>query len=210
MQKVFFTRKLAFLVFGTALYCLLISFDVERDDMLNNFDKRSGKMEQKGKVLEWSMSKDYMDTIKYTDTETGSLQEQYVRVSEIEACTTLNGKACRPILNSYVHLNEEYNQKLAAYIRNNYPDNISGSSAINLTNVVIDENGLIQYYDLTSTMAPIKAGTPDAETTSIWEDNDILDAAVKKFVLKNRKVDLPAAYKGAPVFIMTFAQASLQ
>lgn len=210
MQKVFFTRKLSFLIFGMALYCLVVAFDTESDNIVNNFDKRSGKIEQKGKVLEWRMCKDYCDTIKYTDPETGSFEEQYVRFSEIEECTTLNGKACKPILNSYVHLNEAYNQKLAAYIRNNYPDNISGSSAINLTNVVIDENGLIQYYDLTCTMAPIKAGTPDAETTSIWQDNDILDAAVKKFVLKNRKVDLPAAYKGAPVFIMTFAQASLQ
>lgn len=210
MLKVFFTRKLLCLAFATGLYCLLISFDVERDNIVNNFDKRSGKIEQKGKVLEWSFRKDYTDTIKYTDPETGSLQEEYVRFAEIEECTMLNGKACRPLLNSYVHLNETYNQKLAAYIRNNYPDNISGSASINLTNVVIDEHGLIQYYDFTSTMAPLKRGTPDAETTTIWPDKDILDAAVKKFVLKNRKVDLPATYKGAPVFIMTFAQANLQ
>ncbi len=209
MQKVFFTRKLTFLVFGTALYCLVVSFDTENDNMVNNFDKRSGKIEQKGKVLEWNFRKDYMDTIKYTGQETGSLQEEYVRFAEIEVCTTLNGKTCKPILNSYVHLNEEYNQKLAAYIRDNYPDNISGSASINLTNVVIDEYGLIQYYDFTSTMAPIIAGRSDAATTTIWPDNAILDAAVKKFVLKNRKVNLPAAYTGTPVFIMTFAKANL-
>lgn len=67
MQKVFFTRKLSFLIFGMALYCLVVAFDTESDNIVNNFDKRSGKIEQKGKVLEWRMCKDYCDTIKYTD-----------------------------------------------------------------------------------------------------------------------------------------------
>lgn len=187
----------------------LSSFKVSHHTIYNNLDKSDKMVALSATRTEWMKISNFTDTLDPSAFEAQKLGSRFITYSKIEVCKSVNGKACKQILKSNVHLNRGFAEELRQYLKANYPDNLYGTAGLAIANVVVDERGYILYYDLARELGAVGIGKgDDIDFTQLQKsemDWEILSAAVKKFCYEHRQIDVYKSELGSPVFIHRFA-----
>lgn len=192
--------RLSFRVMLLTIPLFLLSLKYQADHVAHNMNKSSGKIIVQGNELRWEQLNQMRDTVRNKKPVKGKDVYHIVSSSKEDICVAYNTRPVKWLLNSFVHQNKKFNARLQHYFDRRMKGIDPLFYEVVLKDVVVDEQGYIQYYDI------IFSYRPDAVPKSGTVDQKQAERIVNDFIRDNRKLSLPAAYRNTSVFIKTFSR----
>lgn len=172
------------------------------DGILNNMDKSSGVTKNANTTIEWDILYSN-DTIEVYDPENDTIVMMVSKNNNGYIAKSINGNAIsNKISEEITYLSDILGEKTISDLKKQLPN----TESIGLANVVIDNYGKIQYYDIYFKM---KANAP---TPNNLENEKIV--ATKKLIAqkieKNQKVNILDDDKGKIIFYLSYSNIILR